>query len=256
MLNYIETHRDFIRGYIQPDISWRNTANGGVHANIIAASAISNDFALFEQTLNEPVGRSTIANYFKEGKMYEGFMATMLWGHKHRAKKASAKREFLSIVSVPKDEVVKKMDDVKQKIDSGQFKEAFDSVHQSNKIKYVGESFYTKILYYLTYHNPQPLLILDVNMHSVWCALRIAQGDVSYKTDYKWDSTKKKMSKILKYNDNNWDTYLEYLQTMYSITPKDAKPDELEAFLFRNEPLPNGEISPRQFVMDYIDMHF
>ena len=93
-------------------------------------------------------------------------------------------------------------------------------------------------------------------MHSVWCALRIAQGDVSYKTDYKWDSTKKKMSKILKYNDNNWDTYLEYLQTMYSITPKDAKPDELGAFLFRNEPLPNVEISPRQFVMDYIDMHF
>ena len=70
MLNYIETHRGFIWGYIQPDISWRNTANGGVHANILAASAISNDFALFEQTLNEPVGRSTIANYFKEGKMY------------------------------------------------------------------------------------------------------------------------------------------------------------------------------------------
>ena len=43
---------------------------------------------------------------------------------------------------------------------------------------------------------------------------------------------------------------------MYSITPKNAKPDELGAFLFRNEPLPNGEISPRQFVMDYIDKHF
>lgn len=256
MLNFIETHRDFIQGYIQPEISWRNTANGGVHANILAASAVSNDFASFEQTLNEPVGRSTVAKFFKEGKMYEGFIATMLWGHKHRAKKISAKKEFLSIVSVPKGEVVKKMVDVKQKIDKGQFKEAFESLYQSNRIKYVGESFFTKILYFLTYHNPQPLLILDVNMHSVWCALRIAQGDMSYKTDYNWDSAKKMMTKKLKYNDNNWDTYLEYLQAMYSITQKDAKPDELEAFLFRNEPLPNGEISPRQFVIDYIDKHF
>ena len=256
MLNYIDTHKDFICGYMQPEIHWRNTTNGGVHANILAANAVSNDFASFEQTLNEPVGRSTVANYFKEGKMYEGFMATMLWGHKHRAKKISAKKEFLSIVSVPKSDIIKKMDDVKLKIDNGQYKEAFDSLHQDNKIKYVGESFYTKTLYFLTYYNSQPLLILDVNMHNVWCALKIAQGDVSYKADYKWDSTKKVMSQELKYNDNKWETYTDYLKTMYSVTPKDAKPDELESFLFSNEPLPNGGIPPRQFVIDYIDKNF
>ena len=54
----------------------------------------------------------------------------------------------------------------------------------------------------------------------------------------------------------NAQVYTDYLKTMYSVTPKDAKPDELESFLFSNEPLPNGGIPPRQFVIDYIDKNF
>ena len=79
---------------------------------------------------------------------------------------------------------------------------------------------------------------------------------MSYKTTYEWNSTKKKLSKINNYNDNNWNTYSDYLNTMYGVTPNAAKPDELEAFLFRDTSLPNEQISPRQFVVNYIDINF
>ena len=255
MLKYINNHANLIKGYVQPGIFWRNTANGNVFANIIAAKAASNDFALFEPSLVDPVDRKTVADFFKNDMLYEGFMATMLWGHKHLAKKPTAKKEFLSIVSTPKVDIITMMADVKKMVDNGDYKEAFESLYGGDKIKYVGEAFYTKLLYIMSYYAPKPLLILDSNMHYVWCALKIATGDLSYKTLYVWNSPTKKLE-ITNYNDNCWNTYNNFLNTMSVMTPKGARCDELEAFLFRNEPLLNEPLSPRQFVIDYIDKNY
>ena len=133
MINYINNHTASIQGYAQPGISWRYTENHNEHPVISAAVSASNDFSSFVNTLNDLIDRRTIADFFKKDMLYEGFMATMLWGHKH-LNGITAKRDFLFIVKMPKADIVSKMEDVKKLIDGGNYHEAFDSLHQQNKI--------------------------------------------------------------------------------------------------------------------------
>ena len=122
-----------------------------------------------------PLTRTMIINLFAEGKFYDGFLCAMVWGNIGNNIKGS---EIIKFVFDEKNEgfIVNTIKLVMEQLQKGDIHEAYATLNEGDhKISGVGESFFTKLLYFAgaTIDNlsPKPL-IYDRNMDIVYKATK------------------------------------------------------------------------------------
>lgn len=96
-----------------------------------------------------PLTRQMIINLFAEGNYYDGFMCAMIWGG--IGNNIKGKAIFNSVFSkTNKKEIVDKLKRVIRILQNGDVKTAYSTLQYSgeNKIEGIGESFFTKLLYF------------------------------------------------------------------------------------------------------------
>lgn len=145
-----------------------------------------NQFSKLKKSYSDrPLERQMIINLFAEGKLYDGFLCAMIWGS--IGNNIKGKETFKSIFEKDHHQ---KIENVVNLLWQDGLKEAYKSLDSGDsKIENVGESFFTKLLYFAGAHmtnlNPQPL-ILDSNMHLVYKHIRsdISNDPIEMYVDY------------------------------------------------------------------------
>ena len=96
-----------------------------------------------------PLTRQMIINLFAEGDYYDGFLCAMIWGGIGNTIKG--KTVFNSIFNAAnRKDITEKLKRVIRMLQKGDVKTAYSSLQYGgeNKIEGVGESFFTKLLYF------------------------------------------------------------------------------------------------------------
>ena len=227
MIEFIKQHADVIRAYQQPAIPWAYK-NGNTLKACVQYAKERGALAGIEY---QPMTRQDVVNYFTQD-LYRGFIATMLWGHKTWG--------FKTVVDSDKNDVIKKLNNVKTFLIQGEIRNAFVYLYSNEtSIEKVGPSFITKLLYFMSkafapQNTPQPL-ILDSHMIVVHCALLLDEYHSGHEL-YKWRDS----SGIVWYHDTNdgvTDVYMDYITRLNNIAETIYTTSEnLEAFLFSLHP--------------------
>lgn len=253
MTPFITDNATFIANYTQQAFQLQLRKQDGNYRKSIRETIPNDDFAEVLQTIPDPIDRHGVSNCFSYG-LYEGFIATLLWGGKHLERYGG----FQNIINNHnKLDIVKKLSNIKTLLENNQVDVAYNSMlpHHTNTNNIVGvnTSFITKILYFLSNGvpvSPRPI-ILDNVMQWVRCAFMIEDG-INYHDHYEL------VNGELKIYRNNYSSaaYIDYITMMRDKAKQISAPsDKLEAFLFSICPMPNG-IVPRQFVRNYVINNF
>lgn len=178
MTPFITDNAVFIANYTQQAIPLQLRKQNGIYRNSIQQALQYDDFADVLPTIPDPINRQGVVDCFNIG-LYEGFVATLLWGGKHFERYGG----FQNIINNNnKTDIVQKLSNVKKLLENNQVDAAYNSMlpHRinTNNIMGVNTSFITKILYFLSNEvpiSPRPI-ILDNVMQWVRCAFMIEDG--------------------------------------------------------------------------------
>lgn len=251
MIEYIKNHVCDIRKHTQNPMPLQNQT----------LDSVKKHKAFTGINLEEDMSRQDVINYFSED-LYKGFIATMLWGGKHRI----TPNYFKEIIDISKDEVSDKIKRIKGLLQKEDIMGAYVSMCEggepeeakSNYIKNIGPAFFTKLFYFMSKAFVPDIkcmpLILDSHMQYVHCGLLLDeyQDNQPY---YKWYTPRKSKEGIgLIHKDPNFraDAYMDYIKRMNSIAcALECETDDMEAYLFDLRP---GE--KQSFIYKEIKTHF
>lgn len=118
-----------------------------------------------------PLNRTMIINLFNQGNYYDGFLCAMIWGNIGANPKGKQIFQYVFDIS-NRNTILAKIQIVIQLLQKNDLPKAYNALYNGNaKIKWIGESFFTKLLYFaganISKVNPQPL-IFDSNMHTIY----------------------------------------------------------------------------------------
>jgi|GEM_PF-4667014 len=143
---------------------------------------------------NLPLNRQMIMDLFKNGNYYDGFLCAMIWGN--IGANLSGQKCFTSIFCEGnKAEIEQRLTNIIGLLQNKDVAQAYLSLLNggANKIDGIGESFFTKLLYFaggsICDLNPKPL-IYDSVMHGVYnefqnkIGFKLPQGYVNEYMDY------------------------------------------------------------------------
>lgn len=170
LYDFIKSHINDINNFTQPAIQWRS---GRFAAPVLKAEGVGGDFANVMATLPNALTRNDVVACYQED-VYKGFVATILWGgiSRYQAEEISRRNDRQS--SLPKLERIRqKLRDSKE--DVSIIEDAVASMRRGKENSFygVGPSFFTKLLYFLSFDldlETRPL-IYDENLKPVHFAL-------------------------------------------------------------------------------------
>lgn len=170
LLNFIQSHLDDINNFTQPAIQWRA---GRFATPVMKAESVGGDFAKVITALPCALTRNDVVACYQED-LYKGFVATVLWGGISRYQAEEISRRNDRQTSLPKLERIRQMlRDSKE--DVSIIDDAVASMRRGKENYFfgIGLSFFTKLLYFLSFDldlETRPL-IYDENMKAVHFAL-------------------------------------------------------------------------------------
>lgn len=170
LFTFIKSHINNITNFTQPAIQWRA---GRFAAPARKAAEVGGDFAMVMETLPNALTRNDVVACYQED-LYKGFVATILWGgiSRYQAEEISRRNDRQS--SLPKLERLRQMLQ-NSKEDVSIINKAIASMKRGNENSFygIGSSFFTKLLYFLSFDldfETRPL-IYDENLKPVHFAL-------------------------------------------------------------------------------------
>ena len=174
-LNFIKNHIDDINNYVQSPIHWRE---GRFASPVAKAESTNGDFAEVVRSLPTELSREDIVGFFRED-LYMGFVATIMWGGISRFRAEDIARNNDRNTTLPK---LERLNAIlrNSETDIERIEDAIFSLRRGGENRFygIGPSFFTKLLYFLTYDmdiNTRPL-IFDENMKPVHFALMPEAG--------------------------------------------------------------------------------
>ena len=170
LFDFIKSHIDDINSFTQPAIQWRA---GRFVTPVLKAEGVGGDFANVMATLPNALTRNDVVACYQED-LYKGFVATILWGgiSRYQAEEVSRRNDRQS--SIPKLERIRQMlRDSKEDVSIIDDAVASMKRGKENSFYGIGPSFFTKLLYFLSFDldlETRPL-IYDENLKPVHFAL-------------------------------------------------------------------------------------
>jgi hypothetical protein len=224
---FIINHINDIINYVQPAIHWRE----GRFSNPVGkAKSTNGDFAEVVRSLPVELSREDVVGYFRED-LYKGFVATIMWGGISRFRAEGIARNNDRNTTMPKlERLVEMLRDAETDIE--RIENAIASLRRGgeNYLYGIGPSYFTKLLYFLSYDmdlNIRPL-IYDENMKPVHFVL---MPDVGQNPFYYYLPVG---NKVIYAEDTKFeDVYYDYCELMCKTARKigvDVK--DLEAWAF------------------------
>lgn len=257
MQQFIKNHANNIQKLTQQSFDLDLRRSDGKYRNSILQAMNNSDFAQELQCIPNPINRQGVISCYNQG-LYRGFIATLLWGGKHKEHYGSFQK---IIMNNTKNKIEYNLDGICKLLQANKINKAFNSLLNCGEfnIQYIGESYFTKILYFISFIVPQSSqhmikpLILDNILQHVRCAFMIEDG-LAYQNYYTWNH---QTHHLLIHKDNySANAYIEYCKRMNDAAAMiNVAPDKLEEFLFCSCPLLDG-IVPRQYVKQYIDANY
>ncbi len=222
-------------------------------------------YRIYRSIWAETIDREFVKSAFSKD-IYEGFVTCMLWGGAGLGP-GNSWNNLVAAMSYPRDQVVHKLNAVKDLLIRDELEQAFNSMLSSspegNKIPGVGISYFTKILFFLSLNipgNTQSPLIFDKWAQYIHAALLI---DDSTQNVFEWYNI---------YNDKKgfhvkartpFRAYTDYVFRIKQIISNQGlklpHPGVLEEFLFGRElksKLNRDENNPRYFVSNYVKAYY
>lgn len=224
---FIINHITDIINYVRPAIHWRE----GRFANPVGkAESTNGDFAEVVRSLPAELTREDVVGFFRED-LYKGFVATIMWGGISRFRAEGIARNNDRNTTMPKlERLVEMLRDAETDIE--RIENAIASLRRGGENYFygIGPSYFTKLLYFLSYDmdlNTRPL-IYDENMKPVHFVL---MPDVGQNPFYYYLPVG---NKVIYAEDTKFeDVYYDYCELMCETTRKigvDVK--DLEAWAF------------------------
>lgn len=174
-LNFIKSHIDDINNYVQPPIHWRE---GRFAKPVAEAKSTNGDFAEVVRSLPPELSREDVVGFFRED-LYKGFVAAIMWGGISRFRAEDIARNNDRNTTLPK---LERLNAIlrNSETDIERIEDAIFSLRRGGENSFygIGPSFFTKLLYFLTYDmeiNTRPL-IFDENMKPAHFALMPEAG--------------------------------------------------------------------------------
>lgn len=250
-LQYIEANRDEINAYDQRPFNWRRNENGQEDSIITRAINSYSDFEKIVDLIPEELSREKVCNLFAQD-LFLGTIATLLWGWQHKV----SPNNFLLTLAEGRERIEKNINSVLLLLRAGNLQAAYRSMVKGhiNHIDRIGESYYTKILYFLSksfnIESPCPL-ILDSILRYVHCAILIDQ-EVDIHNVYSLQNNN------LSYSKDLFDTYNDYINRMNNISVdfRIDSSEKLEAALFGWKQYGFNINNPRHIVKRYVRNFF
>ena len=174
-INFIKNHINNINNYVQPSIHWLE----GRFANPVGrAEATDGDFAEVVRNLPAELSREDVVRLFRED-LYKGFVATIMWGGISRFQAEGIALNNDRNTTMPKLERLAALLR-NSETDIERIEGAIASLKRGGENYFygIGPSYFTKLLYFLTFDmdlNNRPL-IYDENMKPVHFALMPEAG--------------------------------------------------------------------------------
>jgi hypothetical protein len=169
---YIEAHIKEIQDFEQRPIDW--TIRG---EKAVEEAKQYPWFADAVRRIKPQLTRSDVREYYEEGALYDGFIATLLWGYAH----TNHINNFQKIVATPKAVVEKIINNMiaELSVDPADMEDYFKNMCYGGKnhIPGLGVSFFTKVFYFTCRIHGMGTWILDSKMWNVAKAFRKAAGD-------------------------------------------------------------------------------
>lgn len=191
---------------------------------------------------------------------YKGFLAAMLWGGISAAtskKKVQSNAELA--FSYDKAVIESILVEIKSILTDGKEGEAFDYLFAgAGKIKGIGVSYLTKILYFFSERGAKESLIFDRWGHFIHAALLIEDDKVHVEDYYQYKSKEDFKAELISKKSEK-ELYLDYLTRMRGIkNDKIASPGHLEAFLFGDKLYKKNQNNdnPRYFIYNLVKCYF
>lgn len=174
-INFIKNHINDITNYVQPSIHWRE---GRFAKSVAKAESTNGDFAEVVKSLPKEMSREDVVGFFRED-LYKGFVAAIMWGGISRFRPDDIARNNDRNTTLPK---LERLYAILQNSESDieRIEDAISTLIRGGENNFygIGPSFFTKLLYFLTYDmdiNTRPL-IFDENMKPVHFALMPEAG--------------------------------------------------------------------------------
>ena len=220
---------------------------------------------IYRRIWREPINREYVKRIFRND-IYKGFVTCMLWGGEGLGPGRSWDNLEKTMLC-PKDQVVQKLNAVKDLLTENKLGEAFNSMASissaKNRIPGIGMSYFTKIFYFLGLiipENKQNPLIFDRWAQYIHAALLI---DDATQNVSEWYSI---------YNDkygfhvnarHPLRAYEDYILRLKQISDRQelmlSHPGVLEEFLFGRElksKFNRNNSNPRFFVSNYVKAYY
>lgn len=168
---YIEAHIKEIQVFEQRPIDW--TIRG---EKAVEEAKQYSWFADAISRIKPQLTRSDVREYYEEGELYVGFIATLLWGYAH----TNHINNFKKIVATPKEVVEKKLYNMIAELSANptEMEDYFKDMCNGGKnhIPGLGVSFFTKVFYFTSRIHGMGTLILDSKLWNVVKAFRKSEG--------------------------------------------------------------------------------
>lgn len=251
------TYREYIKEHIE-DIKNCNRIYPPL-SNYVKAQAKLDELASKSQTLHkaidyirekQDVKRDDIFKLFQEGELMTGFWVTLLWGNLSVKNLGYAVEDELRTVQKEGKQqgegtpLLTRLDNVTRLLEQHKTLEAFESLYdkgpnRTNKIKGVGISFFTKLLYFMgKEYNISPMpLIFDKWTRGIDAAL-ISEGVLPVSDNYQLSFRDKGGFDFPDFPRSAKPSvmYINYIQRMSNLAIEmsggDIKPDKFEEYLF------------------------
>lgn len=169
---YIEAHIKEIQDFEQRPIDWTIRGN-----NAIEEAKQYPWFADAVSRIKPQLSRSDVREYYEKGALYDGFIATLLWGYAH----TNHINNFRKIVATPKEVVEKKLNNMIVELSAipAEMEDYFKNMCYGGKnhIPGLGVSFFTKVFYFTSRIHGMGTLILDSKLWNVAKAFRKSEGN-------------------------------------------------------------------------------
>ena len=259
-LEYIQHNVEYINNFEQGPFQWKFRNNGDMFSSIRIALSNFPEFAAIEPSLNDELTREDVANCFQRGNNYVGLITTVLWGGGHKG----ANNNFKHILEEGEDSIYNKIAKVRNILEGANndsIIEAFNSMMNGgeNHINGLGESFISKVLYFLRFNHVDEIqpLIFDKFAMCFHCAMLIDDLHMDANQMYALNN---EGNLILRDRRIFNHVYIDYCTRMHNIANQYniKRADKLEAALF-GEPTRGAGLNnanPRFFAREYVNDYF
>ena len=130
------------------------------------------------------ISRAKVINIFKEGDLVVGFYAAMIWGG---VSACDGPKDWLfEILKISEDKLNNIITHVSGLLADDKIVEAFRYMEKEGKVKGLGESYFTKLFFFLSEANNNRLItpIFDKWTKLAFCALLIELEELTYLDKY------------------------------------------------------------------------